>query len=72
MVGQTELLLIFGIALLLFGSKRLPELGRSLGEGIRNFKRGLESREEGVETVRRSRNSGGLLCWDLWLVSPFI
>lgn len=36
-----ELLIIFGIVLLLFGATRLPALGRSLGAGIRNFKKGL-------------------------------
>ena len=34
----THLILIFGIALLIFGPKKLPELGRGLGEGIRSFK----------------------------------
>jgi sec-independent protein translocase protein TatA len=33
-----HLILIFGIALLVFGPKKLPELGRGLGEGIRGFK----------------------------------
>lgn len=37
-LGWTELLLILGVALLFFGARRLPELGRSLGEGIKNFR----------------------------------
>jgi sec-independent protein translocase protein TatA len=40
-LGVPELLLIFGIALLLFGPKKLGQLGKGLGEGIRNFKDGL-------------------------------
>lgn len=40
-LGWTEILLIGGIALLLFGPSRLPNLGRSLGESIRGFKKGL-------------------------------
>lgn len=34
----THIILILGIALLLFGGKRLPEIGRSLGSGMREFK----------------------------------
>jgi sec-independent protein translocase protein TatA len=37
-----EILLIFAIVILLFGTSRIPELGRGLGEGIRNFKRSLK------------------------------
>ncbi len=40
-LGWTEILLIGGIALLLFGPKKLPSLGRSMGEAIRGFKKGL-------------------------------
>lgn len=41
-----HLLALLVIAALLFGPKRLPELGRSLGEGMRGFKRSLEGDEE--------------------------
>ena len=37
----TELAVIFFVAFLLFGAKRLPEIGKNLGEGIRNFKNAL-------------------------------
>jgi sec-independent protein translocase protein TatA len=37
-IGLPELLLILGIALIIFGPKKLGELGKGLGEGIRNFK----------------------------------
>ncbi len=42
----THLLLIFGIALLVFGPKKLPELGRGIGEGIRGFKSALKEEEK--------------------------
>ncbi len=42
MPGIQELVLIFLIILVLFGATRLPQLGRGLGEGISNFKRGLK------------------------------
>ncbi len=41
MIGTTELLLICAIALLLFGGKKLPEMMRGLGQGIRQFKEGM-------------------------------
>jgi sec-independent protein translocase protein TatA len=40
-IGFTELLIIAVIVLLLFGAKRLPEIGGSIGKGIREFKRSL-------------------------------
>ena len=44
--GSSELLLIFGVAVLLFGPSKLPQLGKAVGEGIKNFKKGLRSDEE--------------------------
>ena len=41
-----HLLVIFGIALLVFGPKKLPELGKGIGEGIRGFKSAMNPREE--------------------------
>ena len=46
-IGLPELVVIFLVFFLLFGAKRLPEIGRSLGEGIREFKKALnEGRRE--------------------------
>jgi sec-independent protein translocase protein TatA len=42
----THLLMIFGIALLVFGPKKLPELGKGIGEGIRGFKSAMKTEEE--------------------------
>jgi sec-independent protein translocase protein TatA len=50
-LGVTELILIAVIAILLFGAGRLAEIGRGLGEGIRNFKKGISDDREAV-TIR--------------------
>lgn len=41
MIGTTELLLLGGLALLLFGGKKLPEMMRGLGQGVKEFKDGM-------------------------------
>ena len=41
LLQPTHLLLIAGLALLMFGPKKLPELGKGLGEGIRGFKKAM-------------------------------
>jgi len=45
-LGFWELLIIFVIVILIFGTSRIPELGRGLGEGIRNFKKSLKGDDE--------------------------
>ena len=44
--GITEILLILGVALLLFGGTRIASIGKGLGDGIKNFKKGLKEDEE--------------------------
>ena len=52
-VGVPELLLILGIALLIFGPRKIGELGKGLGEGIRGFKSALRGEEPAKdETVK--------------------
>ncbi|MFQ5350995.1 MAG: twin-arginine translocase TatA/TatE family subunit [Thermoanaerobaculia bacterium] len=46
MPGFQELLIILLIILVIFGASKLPQLGRGLGEGIRNFKKGLKNEDE--------------------------
>lgn len=41
MIGTTELILIGALVLLLFGGKKLPELMKGLGQGVRSFKQGM-------------------------------
>ena len=45
-VGPTELIIVLAIILLLFGAKRIPELARGLGTGIREFKRGTRGEDD--------------------------
>jgi sec-independent protein translocase protein TatA len=47
-----HLLVIFGIALLVFGPKKLPELGKGIGEGIRGFKSAMKTEEERPVTTK--------------------
>lgn len=42
MPGPWEIIIILLVVLLLFGAKRLPEIGRALGEGIREFKKSIK------------------------------
>ena len=53
-----HLLVIFGIALLVFGPKKLPELGKGIGEGIRGFKAAIGDGKEAntTNTVARDRS----------------
>ncbi|MFN2383330.1 MAG: twin-arginine translocase TatA/TatE family subunit [Gemmatimonadota bacterium] len=53
-IGMQEILLILFILLLLFGAKRLPDLGQSLGKGIREFKRGVREIKEDIDEEERS------------------
>ena len=50
-IGTTELMLIAGIALLLFGGKKLPEMMKGLGQGVQSFKKGMEVRMEKRELM---------------------
>ncbi len=45
-IGVTELLLILAIVLVFFGGRRIPDLARGLGEGIRSFKEGMSGPEK--------------------------
>ena len=51
-LGTPELIVILGIAFLVFGGKKLPEIGAGLGKGIRSFKSGLREVEESVPGIK--------------------
>ncbi|MBF89628.1 MAG: twin-arginine translocase TatA/TatE family subunit [Candidatus Marinimicrobia bacterium] len=53
-IGGWEVLLIFLVVLLLFGAKRLPELAKGLGKGIREFKGAVEGFEKELDDVTDS------------------
>jgi sec-independent protein translocase protein TatA len=49
-----DLLVVVGIAALLFGGKKIPEIAKGLGEGIRNFKQAIKEEEPSVETRKQA------------------
>ena len=60
-LGFGELILVFGILLMLFGAKRLPELADGMGKGIRDFKRALNGMDDPrVEKMQPHRPAAGV------------
>ncbi|MDX1907194.1 MAG: twin-arginine translocase TatA/TatE family subunit [Bacteroidia bacterium] len=55
-LGGTEIILILLVVLLLFGAKRIPELARGLGRGIREFKDASQEIKREIETEAKSLN----------------
>ena len=51
----THLLVILFIALLVFGPKKLPELGKGLGEGIRSFKESMNAKDEATKKAEETK-----------------
>ena len=49
-----HMLVVFGIALLVFGPKKLPELGKGLGEGIRSFKDSMNGKDQPATSTQSS------------------
>ena len=47
-----HLLVIVGLALIMFGPKKLPELGKGIGEGIRGFKAAINDRADGADATQ--------------------
>jgi sec-independent protein translocase protein TatA len=52
-----HLIIIFAIALLIFGPKKLPELGKGLGEGIRALKEGMKDNPNPPASTEQSKNT---------------
>jgi sec-independent protein translocase protein TatA len=57
-IGPLELILILVVVLLLFGAKRLPELGRSLGSGMKEFKDSVTGKDGGSDVSRTELERG--------------
>jgi sec-independent protein translocase protein TatA len=53
-----HLLVIFGIALLVFGPKKLPELGKGIGDGIRGFKSAMKDHDDAAEKNSAASDTG--------------
>jgi sec-independent protein translocase protein TatA len=53
-----HLLVIFGIALLVFGPKKLPELGKGIGDGIRGFKSAMKDPEDSSDKSTAAKDQG--------------
>ncbi|MDQ2944495.1 MAG: twin-arginine translocase TatA/TatE family subunit [Acidobacteriota bacterium] len=53
-IGFPELLVILGVAVLLFGGKKIPEVAKGLGEGIKNFKNALKHEEQPVDEKKQA------------------
>jgi sec-independent protein translocase protein TatA len=49
-IGPTEIILILAIVLLLFGGKKIPELMRGIGKGVKNFKDGMKEEDADVKS----------------------
>lgn len=56
-IGTTEIIVIGGIALLIFGGKKLPELMRGLGKGVKEFKEGMKDVKEEINGGEQSQES---------------
>lgn len=56
--GMQELIVIFIVALLVFGPKRLPELGRALGKGIGELKRALQGVKDSIDEAETHIEKG--------------
>jgi sec-independent protein translocase protein TatA len=58
-IGTSELLIILGIAVLLFGARRLPEIGSGMGKAIKNFKSALSGQDEIDVTPKKKEVAEG-------------
>lgn len=56
---MTEILIILAICLLLFGAGRLADMGKGLGEGIRNFKKGLKDDDKPEKLAGGTKSDEG-------------
>ena len=55
--GTTELLIIAGVVILLFGAKKLPQLGGAVGESIKNFKKGVKDDKNKLSEKKDTENT---------------
>lgn len=54
-LSGTELMVVLGVAVLLFGGKKIPEVAKGIGEGIKNFKQAMKTEDEpSAETKKQA------------------
>ena len=58
MIGTPEIILIVIVVLLLFGGKKIPELMKGLGKGVKSFKQGLNEVEDEVKSMDPDKKKG--------------
>ena len=58
-IGMTELFIVLGIVIVIFGARRLPELGSGLGKAIKNFKAGVSGKDEIDVTPNQEKAPNG-------------
>lgn len=56
-LGFTEIMVILLVVLLLFGARRLPEVGSSIGKGIREFKRSITDTQDAIMSTDEQRTN---------------
>ncbi|MBE8221324.1 MAG: twin-arginine translocase TatA/TatE family subunit [Bdellovibrionales bacterium] len=52
-----QIILIIAVVILIFGPKRIPQLGKSIGEAIRGFRKGLDGKEKSSDMNAKNENS---------------
>ncbi len=57
--GITEILILLGLAILFFGGSRIAGIGKGLGEGIKNFKKGLKDEDEPAKLPEHEDKADG-------------
>lgn len=57
-LGPGELILLFVVILIVFGASRLPQIGSSLGKGLKNFRKGLKGEEDEEEDEDEGSKKG--------------
>lgn len=58
-IGPTELLLILGLALIVFGPRKLPEIGKAIGKGLKEFRQATREIKESIDMNENLDGAGG-------------
>jgi sec-independent protein translocase protein TatA len=55
-LGAPEIIIVLFIILLLFGAKKLPELAKGMGKGIKEFKKGIQNVSDGIDSATENKD----------------